>query len=212
MASASERAYTLLRKNLVAGRYRPNQRLVELDLADELKASRTPIRQALQRLEIEGFIEPSRHGWVIKDYSVEEITHIYEVRIALESEASRLAAERCSPADVAKMQHHLDQSTQAIEQQDITAFVKHHDEFHGMIVRSGKNPILADAVRLYREHPYNRRVAHTYRDEDLREAGESHRLMLEAIREGRPEDAGALTRAHLELSRSITLQRFAGML
>ena len=94
--NVSERCYTRLRRSIVDGRYRPHQRLVETDLAKELTASRTPVRQALQRLELEGLVAGSRHGWIVRQHSALDIQHIYDVRIALEGYASRLATERAS--------------------------------------------------------------------------------------------------------------------
>lgn len=211
MASASDRVYSLIRGNVVEGRYRPNQRLVELDLADELNASRTPIRQALQRLELEGLVQPSRHGWIIRDHSLDDIMKIYEVRIALEGQASRLACARSTGAELEAMQQALDRSTAAIADEDKRAFIKHHDAFHAAIVKASHNVVLEDAVRMYREHPYNRRVAHVYSTDDLRVAADSHARMLGAISSGRADDAEQLTREHLELSKAVTVQRFGSL-
>jgi DNA-binding GntR family transcriptional regulator len=208
--TSAERAYTQLKRDLTDGRYRPNQRLVELELAEDLRASRTPIRQALHRLQLQGFVEPSPHGWIVKDHSMEEILHIYEVRIALESEASRLAAERSSADELGEMRTHLDGLMRAGHADDISAFVRSHDAFHAAIVEASRNPILTEAVRVYRDHPYNRRVAHRYRQDDLTMANESHAAMFEAIQDRRVSEAVELTREHLGLSRSVTVRTSGG--
>jgi DNA-binding GntR family transcriptional regulator len=209
-----ERLFTEIRHGIIEGHYRPHQRLVENDLAKELSASRTPVRQALQRLELEGLVVASRHGWVIREHSAEDIRQIYDVRLALESFASRLATEKASDEDLERlvaahesMRIYEEVSSIGESEPDGTSFVELHDQFHDAIVRCAANDVLRDAIRSYREHPYNRRVAHTYSAPERQRAAASHEKMLAAICGRLPDEAERLTREHLVLSRDVTLHR-----
>jgi len=207
--SLGEKVYGVLRQGIVDGTYRPQQRLVELELADELSASRTPVREALQRLEQEGLVVASRHGWIVRDHTAVDILRIYDVRIALEGYASKLAAERASDEDLRHLQsvHESMRAKQGLA--DREEFVTLHDEFHNAIVEAADNATLAEAIRRYREHPSNQRVAYSYTESELRQAAESHVEMLRAIVAPDPDGAERQTRIHLELSREATIERFA---
>ena len=89
--------YDQLRAQIARGELRPNERLVEADLAQRLSVSRTPIRESIQRLAVDGLVVNRRRAWFVREHSPAEITALYEVREALEGYAARLAAERATP-------------------------------------------------------------------------------------------------------------------
>lgn len=100
----SEYAYERLRAAIVEHRYEPGQRLIEQRVAEELEVSRTPIREALRRLEAEGFVTTSpNRGAAVRDVSIDEIVDLYELRARLESYAAELAAQRMSGAEVDRL-------------------------------------------------------------------------------------------------------------
>ena len=81
--SLSEATYRRLRFDIVRGRLRPNERLIEAELADRLAVSRTPVRESLQRLAADGLVVSRRRGWVVYEHTPDEIREIYEIRSAL---------------------------------------------------------------------------------------------------------------------------------
>lgn len=207
--NVADRTYQQLRDAIVEGQYRPHQRLVETELAAELEASRTPVRQALQRLELEGLVSTSPHGWVVRDHSDEDVKQIYEVRTALEALASWLAVQRATDADIEHFREMHEKAKESVERGDREEFVRFHDEFHAAIVRSAANPVLAEAIRQHRQHPFNRRVADSYTEDELWEAVESHAELLDAIARRSADDAADATHRHLAMSRRATLNRLA---
>ncbi|MGH9018530.1 MAG: GntR family transcriptional regulator, partial [Acidimicrobiales bacterium] len=93
-------AYDRIRRSIVDGSYPPGSRLVEQALSSELDLSRTPIREALRRLEVEGLVLYRRHrGAVVRTTTADEVIDLYELRARLESYAAELAAARSTPAD-----------------------------------------------------------------------------------------------------------------
>lgn len=94
-------AYDLIRTAIVENRYLPGQRLIEQRIAEEFGLSRTPIREALRRLEAEGLVVSERHrGASVRPMSPTEVIDLYGLRVRLESYAAELAATRATPADV----------------------------------------------------------------------------------------------------------------
>jgi DNA-binding GntR family transcriptional regulator len=205
--TVADRIYAELRRAIVEGRYRPHQRLVETDLAADLSASRTPIRQGLQRLELEGLVVAARFGWIVREHSEAEIREIYDVRVSLEGTAARLAAERATPEQLQQLRGIHESALRNLDPADRPKFVTLHDELHDMIFQAAHNEVLREAIRRYREHPYNMRVAQSYADDELRQAVESHADLVEAICAGDADRAERLGREHLLLSREATLRR-----
>jgi DNA-binding GntR family transcriptional regulator len=96
-------ALTLLRDEIIQGKIRPNERLIAVDLAERLKTSRTPIREALQLLEAEGLVVAAKRGYVVREHTRDEIVEIYEVRASLEGMAARLAAQKLALLRIKKL-------------------------------------------------------------------------------------------------------------
>src|SRR5438128_2769055 len=102
-ARRSDDIYEALRRAIVTGEIRPNQPLIELDLAAQLGVSRTPVRESLQRLATAGLVVPRKRGWAVREFTTDEIRQNAEVRLALEGYAAGLAATRASAAQIAEL-------------------------------------------------------------------------------------------------------------
>jgi DNA-binding GntR family transcriptional regulator len=145
--SRTDDAYTQLRRAILRGELRPNERLIEVDLAEQLQISRTPIREVLQRLGTEGLIVRVRRGWRVREHTPDEIGEIYEVRAALESYAAWLAAERAGDEELERIRAiHAD----ADSPEPRTArdhLVEVNDDFHEAIVVAAHNTRLIELAR-----------------------------------------------------------------
>ena len=94
-----------LREAIISGVLRPGERLMEIQLAEELGVSRTPVREAIRKLELEGFvIMIPRRGTYVADLSIKDINEVFEVRSALDSLANGLAAERITEEELEQME------------------------------------------------------------------------------------------------------------
>src|SRR4051812_11951844 len=103
-ANLATEVYEQLRRAIVEGSIRPNERLIEADLAERLEVSRTPIRESMMRLAGDGLIVAHRRGWIVREHSQDEIREVYEIRAALEGFAAGLAAQRASDEELAGIQ------------------------------------------------------------------------------------------------------------
>ena len=137
-STTSDEVYEKLRLAIVTGEIRPNAPLIEVDLANALKVSRTPIRESLQRLAADQLVVPRKRGWAVKEYSAQEIQESYEVRAALEGYAARLAATRASDDEIAaitEIQRLRDAETNPTRE----FRVRTNRQFHDGIIKAARN-------------------------------------------------------------------------
>lgn len=142
--------YKLLKQAIVSGELLPGAPLVELALADWCQVSRTPIREALTRLEQDGLVRRGERGLIVRESSPEEILDIYETRIVLESKAAAVAAERRSSVDLLSMRRaaarvHRDDA-------DPHLVADRNRQFHRTIWKASRNESLIDLLERLNMH------------------------------------------------------------
>ncbi|MGE0717992.1 MAG: GntR family transcriptional regulator [Alphaproteobacteria bacterium] len=139
-ANLADRAYEQLRAMAITYQFRPLERLAEADLVKRLKVSRTPIREALNRLVTEGFLTftPNR-GFQCRPLDAKEIFDLYEVRRALEATAASLAVERASDAELDELEAFLTRSRSAPADASVVDLVRYDEEFHERIATLSRN-------------------------------------------------------------------------
>lgn len=200
---AVDRAYRRLKEMAASYEFKPDERLNETALSAQLKTSRTPLREALNRLTAEGFLTSrSGQGFYCRSLKPAEIMDLYEARAAIESEAARLAARRFDPAALASLESFLDESEATYRQgTSPVALVRLDEEFHLRLARLSKN---AELVRLL-ENVASRiqyvRVIDlqslSEREETPRLTIEPHARILNAVKAGDEEDAAREMNAHI---------------
>jgi DNA-binding GntR family transcriptional regulator len=201
----SEDVYEHLRKAIVTGRARPNERLVEAELADRLEVSRTPIREGLKRLAAEGLVTSRRHGWIVREHSSDEIREIYEVRAALEGYGARLAAERASEGQLAGIA--------ALHQSHLTSIssrahlVNVNDRFHDAVIAAAHNQRLSNMIRTNRTYYFNYRIAELYSDGEAETALDGHQAIVTALLGRDPEQAEREMRSHIDVALRVILAK-----
>ena len=148
--SLSERAYKHLHKAIQSGTFKPGTRLRELDLTEWLGISRTPIREALKKLESDGLIinEPSQ-GLVVTKLDLRMISEIYEIREVLEGTAAAFAARQALDGEVAVLRDIVSRELQIKD--DAAALVEHNRIFHEALYRSTHNRYLQKFLNTLRE-------------------------------------------------------------
>jgi DNA-binding GntR family transcriptional regulator len=142
----SETAYRSLRQAIFAGRYQPGDRLLEGELAASLGISRTPLREALQRLEAEGLLTAApRRGLVVTELERDEVAMLYAVREVLEGLAGRMAAQHASSAELDAMRELLDRQTR-VSKQDAEAIPGLNKQFRDLVHHATRNRFLISAL------------------------------------------------------------------
>ena len=199
---ASHLAVPIQRVELVVeGRLRPGQHLVETELARQLGVSRQPVREALHRLEAEGWVDlRPNQGAFVHVPTDEEVDQLLDVRELLEVETARLAAVAATKGDLARLRVICHEGEAAVEAGDTGRFVAVNTEFHAELARMAGNAVLAELAEIVgrRVRWYYRQVAPVRGHESCAE----HRDMVEAIEAGDADRASAIARKHTERTRA----------
>jgi len=200
--------YEQIRQDIVSGRLPAGARLTEAALADEYGVSRTPVREALRRLEQDGLAERGAGGMAVRTRSAEEVLEIYEVRILLEAAAARAAAERSTSLDRMMLQQ-AHQAMTEMTTEDPEAVAAANRRFHERLWAAGHNTTLIDLLRRLSDHLTRYPTTTLGRPGRWQEVLREHQAMLAAITAGEPETAFELARAHMSRARDLRLQMWA---
>jgi DNA-binding GntR family transcriptional regulator len=188
-----------IRERIRRGRLVPGQRLVEADLMRELSASRSRVREALQRLSTEGLVTIEEfRGASVKQFSRDEIRQIYRARMALEGLAARDFAEGQAP-DLKRRLARVQEELNALEHTgDHERFARLNDEWHRLIIEGSGNSYIGMFVERLRVPIYRLLFTTFYNSQRIDRANAGHRRISEAILAGRGKEAERLMREHIE--------------
>lgn len=198
---ASDRAYEALRGEILAWQLAPGTVLGEVEQAARLGVSRTPLREALSRLAAEGLVEAqSGRGLVVSSASVDDVRELFELRVALETTAAALAAERRDPERFGVIADEFGHAAELVISHDLDAYYDLVARFDDAVDDSLGNPYLLNALRGVRTHLQRIRRLASDHPERLVRAAHEHRLIAEAIRDGDADLARHATAVHLHAS------------
>ncbi|WP_300526466.1 GntR family transcriptional regulator [Aminiphilus sp.] len=191
--------YDRLREAVFNGELKPGDRLVESELGDRMSVSRTPVREALRKLEMEGIVEYlPRKGVVVKGFSREDIIEIYSIRQALEVMSTLAAAERITPEELAFLRACLDSAERHMACGDNEAVFKDHQEFTDALIASSKMPRLIQLIGTYREYLHRFRRITLGKKPRQTDVLVQHRAILDAVAEKNLAAVEHLVKAHLQ--------------
>lgn len=177
-----EVVYNALLDGILRGELAPGAQLNADNLAQQLRVSTTPVRDALNRLAKDGIVVKLPYqGWFVRRFSENEVREVYEVRAGLECFIVRLACERVTPEEIQQLQQHQFTGVQALERGDLEAYRLYNQELHAAILRAARNAELAavaSQVSLKTQMLSSRTIRLEGRP---RLAIEEHRQILEAI-------------------------------
>ncbi|MFA5384108.1 MAG: GntR family transcriptional regulator [Eubacteriales bacterium] len=206
-----EIVFETLREAIIKGLLKPGERLMEIQIAEELGVSRTPVREAIRKLELEGFlVMVARKGAYVADISVKDITDIFEVRAALEGLAAGLAAERITEEELEQLERALVQISEATTS-DLNSVVQSDTSFHELIYRASRNQRLQQIVIHLQEQIQRFRTVSLSQPGRTRFFIEEHRKIVEAISERNSELASLLAREHIESAEQSLLGALQGV-
>jgi DNA-binding GntR family transcriptional regulator len=207
---ASDKAYRVLLNEIVSGDLAPGTVLGEVEQSTRLGVSRTPFREALNRLIADGLVDsqPGR-GAVVASVSLESVAQLYEVREGLEEQAARLAAQRRDPAIFKSLQQQFEAAKPLIESGDagISLFYNLNAQFDEAVDQAVQNEFLVSALKNVRTHMARIRRMAQHNPERLVESARETLLIIEAILDGDAALAAHATHVHLHKSQqSITAE------
>ena len=201
-----EIVFESLREAIIQGRLKPGERLMEIQLAEEMGVSRTPVREAIRKLELEGFVVMlPRKGAYVASFSVKDIVDIFEVRAALEGLAASLAAQRATPEELEEMERAVLQIYEVSNGQNLGILVEKDTNFHELIYKSSRNQRLVQIVTHLKEQIQRFRTTSLAVPGRGKHTVEEHKGIIEAISERNIELAASLAREHIENAEQLLL-------
>jgi DNA-binding GntR family transcriptional regulator len=194
--TTAEAVYRALRHGIVHGDLAPGERLRSDALATELRVSRTPVREALRKLEAEGLVAHAGSRLVVRAITEQDLTELFYVREALEGMAARLAAENATPAEIAAIRELLEDMDTVRRSGDIGVFRRLAGEFHRLVCRAAHNDRLLQSLQSLLDHVRQFQSSTLYGEGRPAEALREHRKLLAAIEARDGESAERLAREH----------------
>ncbi len=202
-----KRVYDYLREKLLSGEILPHEHLIEAKIAREIGTSRTPVREALHNLELEGLIESiPRVGYVVKPISEKEVEEICEIRRVVEELATQWAIEKARDRLIKELRENIVVAEERVARGDIKAFVELDAQFHEIIARYSGSQRLLELSQTLRRHMLRYRIQSIYSADNVLRAIEGHKGILRAIEK---VDLGEVHQAllnHLNQSKSDILR------
>jgi DNA-binding GntR family transcriptional regulator len=211
---SSERAYELIRTAIVEGRYRPGQRIVEQRVGEEFDLSRTPVREALHRLEAEGLVISERNrGAVVRPVTEEDIHDLYELRARLESLAAERAAKHATPQDLVELDEAIalfDASIPTKRTSDPVAVHALHvanARFHRKILGMAHNERLSQLLARVIDVPLVFQGLRVLDRQERQRSNLFHQYIRDAVARGDSDRAGEMMSEHILLGRDALMAR-----
>jgi DNA-binding GntR family transcriptional regulator len=200
MSRASEQAYAKIRAHVLSGAARPSEQLTEDQLAQIAGVSRTPVREAVRRLEDELLLVRSdTKRLFVADWSRDDIEEMFALRQMLECHAAERAAARLSREQIAQLEAVNTELKAATElpSPDVARFLEANRAFHEVIVEAAQSPRLGQMLAKLVEAPVVVRTARTYSPDDLRQSARDHDELIAAFAARDPDWARAVMGSHL---------------
>lgn len=194
-----EIVFETLREAIIKGTLKPGERMMEIQMAEELGVSRTPVREAIRKLELDGFVVMiPRKGAYVAGISMKDIADVFEIRTALEGLAAGLAAERATDEELEHLERLLVKIAECIEANDFKTLIALDTEFHDTLYKACRNERLIKIVSNLMEQIQRFRTTSLASPGRSKFALEEHKKIVEAVSDRNTELARALASEHIE--------------
>ncbi|SDM16781.1 GntR family transcriptional regulator [Halarsenatibacter silvermanii] len=202
--------YENLRESILDGILKPGEKITEMEIASELDVSRTPVREAIQMLELENLVAvvPKRGIFIAGIKSKKEINDLFQVRAELEGLAAYLAAREMNQEILNRLEQHIVDLEDCLDENELDECVEIEISFHQIIYDTADNIWLKKMLDNLFEQINRFRSSSLDREGRMRQTLEELRELVEALREEEPEKARARAREHIEQARKSIIEVF----
>jgi DNA-binding GntR family transcriptional regulator len=205
-ASKTEWVYRELRNRIIVGEIPSGAQLFENPLAAEMEVSRTPIREALQKLAMEGLVQGiPRAGYIVESLSEADIHDLFATRTAIEQIAAKWALDRITPQEIELLERNLDETERIISEGRTDRMIDLDREFHLIICQAAKSKKMYYISQLLSDQTLKFRIACIHVPDVARRAGTGHRSIVEAIRVKDAALVDETIKVHLETAKTDIL-------
>ncbi|MBU2960423.1 GntR family transcriptional regulator [Citreicella sp. C3M06] len=204
---AADQAYQAIRDSIFSGRLGDNERVTEADLADTLSMSRTPVREAVKRLLLEGLLtRDAGPGLRVVAMQEDEIMQVFEIRMMLESYAARRAARHATAEEAAELRrlaHEMAARVPARSEADFTAVSQLNTAFHQLVLEAARSARLKAMLSVVVHLALVTRTFRLYRDTDMLRSARHHIEIADAITARAPDWAAMAMGTHLQSAAAL---------
>lgn len=199
--------FRTIRQEILTGKLKPGERLREIVISEQMGVSRTPVREAIRMLELEGLVKTfPRRGAEVADITKKELMDVLEVRNALEKLAIELACERISKEQIQKLKDNVAEFETAMEEKDPEKLAMIDEEFHFSIIEATGNDRLIQLLNNIRQQMYRFRFEYLKKEEVYRQLLKEHIEIIENIEEGNVRKATSKMASHINKQVSLISQ------
>jgi DNA-binding GntR family transcriptional regulator len=207
--SLGQGVYERLKQAIVQGDFDPGSRVVESRLATALGISRTPVREAIHKLEREGLLrQDPKRGFFVAGLGRADIEETFGIRSVLESYAARLAAIRHVEGELQPLEDKLEEYQQFLDSGDLGPLPQINTEFHDLLYGLSRSPRLTKMINDLRDYIYRYRLVILKVKTMAELSNTDHRLMLEAIKGRDADGVEELVKEHILRGQEIVLREF----
>jgi len=201
-----------LREAIIMGELKPGERLMEVQLAEKMGVSRTPVREAIRKLELEGWVTmTARKGASVSGVSVKDIMDVLEVRASLDGQAAALSAQRIRDDELKDLKEIYAQLVVNIEKENLQGLIKKDVEFHEIIYKSSRNDKLIQILNNLREQVQRFRIIYLKDYGSQKDLKQEHLEILEAISSRDSERSQKSAFSHIEKQKEVILKSLKNM-
>jgi len=207
-----KRVYERMKSAILSGDLNPAERLTEEHLAEMMGVSRTPVREALYKLESEGLIKPlETRGFIVSEDSKEEVEELFEIRSILEGYALRIISEKITEEDLQKLDGFIEKAEEALNKNRMNEVFKWNTQFHDTL-----HELVSEKLQLYRMMVNMRKNVLRYRKDTLQSPDgakrtlDGHRKILLSLRLRDPDLCERTMRDHIKEAKEDALQTLVG--
>lgn len=202
--------FNTLRESILHGELKPGERLIEVALAEQLGVSRTPIREAIHKLEQEGLVNMiPRRGAQVASISEKNVHDVLEVRKALERLAAELAVARITPQEKIRLRQAETEFCASVGDKNLAVIAQKDEAFHDAIYEATKNHKLQFVINNLREQMYRFRLEYIKDEKSRKLLVEEHRSIADAIIRSDIDTAVAASEVHIENQQKAILKNLA---
>ena len=191
--------FNTLRQAILRGELKPGERLMEIQLANKLGVSRTPIREAIRKLELEGLVNMvPRKGAEVADITEKSLRDVLEVRKALEELSVQLACEKITEEEIEELKRVAERFKDTLDDQDVTKIAEADVAFHDVIYTATDNQKLILLLNNLREQMYRYRVEYLKKEEAYPQLIAEHEELIDNISKRNKEEATRIMCEHID--------------
>jgi DNA-binding GntR family transcriptional regulator len=187
-----------IKEMILKGEIPAGKRMIESEIADSMGISRTPVREAVHKLEAEGFLKPlPKGGYVVRGLTLSDIEETFDIRSILESFAAYLAAIRYSDAEILPLEEKIEEFQRHLDRDDLKELTRINTDFHELLYSLSRSPRLIKMIHGLRDEIFFLRKVILNSEEMALLSNKDHRDMIKAIKKGEAKKVRRLVMEHI---------------